>query len=62
MWIRQEMPKLKVKKHYGNPFLLTIAEFDEVTLTKKNKLQFLPVDLSPRRIVQILKRDNLSKA
>ena len=32
MWIRQEVPKLKIKKHYGNPFLLTIAEFDEVTL------------------------------
>ncbi len=32
MWIRQEVPKLKVKKHYGNPSLLTIAEFVEVNL------------------------------
>ena len=62
MWIRQEMPKLKVKKHYGNPLLLTIAEFDEVTLTERYDLQFLSVGLGPWQMAQILKQVNPLKA
>ena len=54
MWIRQEVPKLKVKKHYGNPFLLTIAEFDEVTLTSSGAIPLTLLSLELSKIYNLM--------